>query len=204
VWSVGRNGPKGLDECRFIEHWLVTNNNAEHFWTGAGGTTQFAVIVDGVERAQCPVAVPGRCEFFLPAGGVGGDVTPYVYFAYNAEQLAVINTSADRWMPLAGLITINNVAGGAPVPVGDPALFGNPATVGDIGRLAPGQCLLFTQGAPTGAPPPQPCTVIAQLAIDPALIFWGQAFGVDSITSEAPHSCPAGQADQLTLCIMPR
>lgn len=204
LWSVGRNGPKGLDECRFIEHWQVSTRGDTHFWTGAGGTTQFAVLAGGVERARCTVANPGRCEFYLPASGASGDVTPYVYFAYSADQLAIINTSTDRWMPLGSLIVINNHVNGAPVPVGDPTLFGRGQRVGDVSRLAPGQCLLFTNSQPTSDAPPAPCDVIARLDIGTDLIFWASAFGVRATTSPASHTCPAASPDALTLCIMPR
>jgi hypothetical protein len=206
VWSVGRNGPKGLDECRFIEHWLVTGNSGEHFWTGAGGTTQFALLQDGVERARCPVANPGTCEFYLSAEGTGGDVTEYVYFAYTEDRLAVINTSEDRWMPLAGLVVRNNYVPplGAAVNIASPDLFGNPNTVATIERLAPGQCLLFTNSSPEAQTPPQPCDVVARLDVGPSVIFWGAEFPVESITDSAPRSCPAATPGSTTLCILPR
>lgn len=205
VWAVGRNGPKGLDECPVIQNWLVTTNGSEHFWTGSGGTTQFSVIQNGVEVATCPVANPGRCAFYL-AGGVSDGVTEYVYFAYTSDRLAIINTSKDRWMPIARLVVRNNFVqpSGAPVNVGDPALFGNPEIVANIRRLAPGQCLLFTNSTPEAQTPPQPCDVVARLDIGTNLIFWGAEFPVESITDDAERSCPAATADRLTLCILPR
>ena len=39
MWSVGRNGPKGLDECAAIQNWLWTGVAGEHFWTGTNGAT---------------------------------------------------------------------------------------------------------------------------------------------------------------------
>jgi hypothetical protein len=205
VWSVGRNGPKGLDECRLIQNWLITTNTAEHFWTGAGGATQFTVLQNGVEVATCAVANPGRCEFFL-AANASDAVTEYVYFAYTASTLAIINTSEDRWMPIGALVVRNNYVApvGAPVPVGEPSLFGSPQTVASIPRLAPGQCLLFTNSTPESQTPPQPCDVIAQLDIGTNLIFWGAAFPVESITDDQERSCPAAIPGRLTLCIIPR
>ena len=206
LWSVGRNGPKGLDECRLIQTWRVTTNPAEHFWTGSGGTTQFSLSKAGEQVVTCDVANPGRCDFYLPTGVRGGESTEYVYFAYTSDQLAIINTSDDRWMDLNGLSVINNFAQplGATVAVGNPSLFGNPSIVADIRRLAPGQCLLFTNSSPQSDAPPQPCDPIARLNIAPNLIFWGAAFEVDSVTSERNHACPAGAADRLILCVMPR
>ncbi|MBZ0278783.1 MAG: PASTA domain-containing protein [Anaerolineae bacterium] len=207
VWSVGRNGPKGLDECSTIQNWLVTNNAGEHFWTGAGGVTQFSISQNGVERAVCPVANPGRCEFYLSGGGAAGDSTEYVYFAYTTDRLAVINTSTDQWMPLAGFQVLNNFAPpyGAGVNLADPSLFGGSISpVANVEQLAPGQCIFFTNSSPTQDAPPQPCDVIARLNVGASVIFWGAAFDVNSVTDDLPHSCPAAVEGRLTLCIMPR
>lgn len=206
VWSVGRNGPKGLDECPLIQNWLVTTNAGEHFWTGAGGTTRFNVTQNGVERAQCAVTNPGRCEFYLAAASAG-DSTPFVYFAYTADRLAIINRSTDQWMALAGFTLFNNFGAtpGAPIPVGDASLYGqsNISPIARLGQLAPGQCVLFTSGVIEAAAPPQECTIIAQLAVDPSLIFWGAAFEMQSSDGER-RSCPVATVDKLTVCIMPR
>jgi hypothetical protein len=207
IWSVGRNGPKGLDECDYIEHWLVTTNGGEHFWTGAGGTTRFALFHNGVERAVCQVANPGRCEFYLPAGGSAGDVTEHVYFAYTPDRLAIINNTEDKWMPLEGFRVLNNYAPplGAGVAVANPDLFGNNINpVANIGRLAPGQCIFFTNSSPEADSPPQPCDVVARLDIGASVIFWGADFPVESVTDDQPHTCPVATEGRLTLCIMPR
>jgi hypothetical protein len=42
------------------------------------------------------------------------------------------------------------------------------------------------------------------LDLDPNVNFWTQPFGVDSVTDEAAHTCPAAVADRLTICVMPR
>lgn len=208
IWSVSRNGPKGLDECEYIEHWLSTGNGGEHFWTGAGGTTWFALLQGGVERAVCEVASPGRCEFFLPGGGgPGADVTGHVYFAYTEDRLSIINNTEDRWMPLAGVLVRNNFAQpvGAAVNIADPSLFGsNLSPVANVQQLAPGQCILFTNSSPDAQNPPQPCDVVARLDIGASVIFWGAEFPVEGTTDDQPHMCPSATPGQLTLCIMPR
>ena len=205
VWSVGRNGPKGLDECSTIQNWLVTTNAAEHFWTGEGGTTQFNVLQNGVPRATCPVANPGRCEFYLSGSGAASDATDYVYFAYTSDRLAVINQSTDKWMALDGFYVVNNFAEtkGAPVYMGDPTLYTkHPPDVETVTRLAPGQCILYNRGTGTNSPP-QPCEVIAWLDIAPIAIFWGTDFGVMSSDGEQ-RTCPMPSAGRLTICVMPR
>ena len=206
IWSVGRNGPKGLDECPLIQRWIVTTNTNEHFWTGSGGTTAFNVMQGGVERAVCPIANPGRCEFFLPGGARTGAVTPYVYFAYTPDRLAIINNSEDRWMAIGNLVVRNEFAQprGAAVNVGQPATFGSPDTLGEINRLAPGQCLLFTNSSPTAEQAPEECDIVARLDIAPSLIFWGANFPVESISDDTARSCPAATEGHLTLCVLPR
>jgi hypothetical protein len=206
VWSVGRNGPKGIDDCSTIQNWLVTTNGAEHFWTGAGGTTQFQVLQNGVTRATCAVANPGRCDFFLAGGNGAGDATAYVYFAYNADYLAIINQSENQWMALGGysVLNYNSDVVGAPVPVGDPSLYTRfPPDVEDVTRLAPNQCILFLKASLTTDQLPQPCQMIAKVPIGDQFIFWGSAFGVVG-SDGRERTCPAGDPTKLTICVMPR
>lgn len=206
VWSVGRNGAKALDDCSTIQNWLVTTNSAEHFWTGAGGTTQFNVLQNGVARATCAVTNPGRCDFFLSGGSGAGDVTEYVYMAYGADQLAIINQSPDQWMALAGYTVLNyfSPTQGAPVPVGDATLYTRfPPDVEDVTRLAPGQCILFSKASIETETPPQPCEIISKLLIGDDLIFWGAGFGMLGSDGNE-RTCPVGAADRLTICVMPR
>lgn len=207
IWSVNRNGSKGLDECDYIEHWLTTTNGGEHFWTGAGGTTQFVVTQNGIERAVCPIGGVQRCAFYLPAGGSSADVTQHVYFAYTPDRLAVINNTSDKWMPLAGLRVLNNYVEprGASIDFTIRSLYGsNLSPVANINQLAPGQCIFFTNSAASSEEPPQPCDVVARLDIGTSVIFWGADFPVESATDDQPHVCPVPEAGRLTLCIMPR
>jgi len=212
LWAVRRTGPSRPAECEAIQRWLSTVNPAVHFWTGANGVTRFSVAYGGIERATCPGAAPGagqsRCAFFLPVGAAAGDVTEYVYLAYTTDRLIVLNQAQDRWMPLSGLKLYNfnpNVAiRGAEIGIGDPGLYLIINAAADVSRLAPGQCLLFTNSSPEATTPPQPCEIIARLSVDPNLVFWAANFEVGSVTDGQRHTCPAASADRLTLCIMPR
>ena len=212
LWAEPRSAPEKPAECADVQRWMSTANTSAHFWTGTNGVTRFNVVYDGVERAICEGATRGQgrkeCAFFLPAGAAGGDTTAYVYLAYTTDRLIVLNQSADRWMPLSGIIIYNynpNVSvPGAELPVGDPTLFGNPDTVGDITRLAPGQCLLYSNSNQDAAYPPQDCDVIARLDINPGLIFWAANFEVSGITDSQRRACPAATEGKLTICIMPR
>jgi hypothetical protein len=206
IWSVPRGEPKDVPECPSNIFWLTTQYQEAHFWTGAYGATQFRVEQNGIERALCPIVNPGRCEFFLAAGGSAGEVAGYVYFAYTPDQLVVRNPSDNQWMLLDGVQIVNNAppVAGSTFAFGDPAVFGSPQTIGRINRLAPGQCLLYTGSVTIGDTLPESCDVVARLDLDPSVNFWIQPFGVNSVTDDEPHSCPAAIPEKLTICMMPR
>jgi hypothetical protein len=212
LWAEPRSGPERPAECAGVQRWLSTVNTSVHFWTGLNGVTRFNVVYDGVERAVCEGAARGQgqkqCAFFLPAGTAGGDATGYVYLAYTADRLIVLNQSGDRWMPLAQTTIYNYNPNasvrGAHLIIGDPELFNSPDIVADITRLAPGQCLMYTNRSPEVTSPPEACDVIARLDIDPKLIFWAADFEVGSATDGQRHSCPAATAGKMTICVMPR
>jgi hypothetical protein len=199
LWSVGRNGPKDVDGCPGSMFWLTTNNTGEHFWTGAGGATQFEVLQEGVQRAVCPVSATGRCTFFL-SGGTSDETTAYIYLAYTRDKFIVFNQSPDRWMPIASLNIVD--ANGGINPIGNPVSYGNPDIIGSIERLAPGQCLYVRNNAE--GPPPQACNVIYELAVNVDFVLWYSDFIVSSVTDGRQRTCPAAQEGRLTLCIVPR
>jgi hypothetical protein len=204
MWSVGRNGPKGLDECAVIQNWLWTGAAGEHFWTGENGATQFSVIQNGIERGRCTIGA-GRCELYL-AVDQAADVTGYLYFSYAADRLVVWNNSPDQWMALRGVAINNYAIPGGPygLTLDDPALYGQTVNpVADLSRLAPGQCLLFTAANPGVSAPPERCTVIASLAVAPDLIFWAADFGVIDPATGQERTCAAASPDGLRLCILP-
>ncbi|MCD4684443.1 MAG: PASTA domain-containing protein [Anaerolineae bacterium] len=212
LWAVRRTGPDRPPDCEGIQNWLSTVNTAVHFWTETNGVTQFRVLQDGVERAVCGAAVEGgglqECSFFIANGAAADDVTAYIYLAYTTDRLIVFNQSTDKWMALGQTSILNynpNLAqAGIPLTVGDPALFGDPDIVANIRRLAPGQCLLYTNRSPDVTGPPQDCAVIARLDLDPTLIFWAADFEIASATDGQRHKCLAAREGALTICVMPR
>jgi hypothetical protein len=210
LWSVTRYDAKATDGCERIQNWLVSSRNtAEHFWTGANGITRFNVVQNGVERATCPAAAVGAdetlCEVFFPTD-VNDEATPFVYFAYTPHELIILNPSQDQWMPLEGVQILNNMpdVAGTTFAFADPAVFDNPETFGVINRLAPGQCLLYTNNDPASTNTPKPCDVIAHRDLTPNVVFWSMAFGLDSVTNDEAQSCPPATEGHVTLCIMPR
>jgi hypothetical protein len=207
VWSVGRNGPKGLDECFAIQNWLITRNPQEHFWTGREGTTQFTVSQHGVQQAVCSIGGVARCDFYLDELGNSGEITSFVRFSYTQDWLVIHNTSDDQWMLLDDFTLYNNFGGaaGLPIPMGDSSLYGEVNPVAQVNQLAPGQCLRFLHTAPTGTGPAAPdCLVAGQLTVDANIRFWGGAFEFISLSDQRRRSCPAETRDRVTVCIMPR
>ena len=95
--------------------------------------------------------------------------------------------------------------GGLALNVADPSLYGaNVNPVARLGQLAPGQCLFFTNTAPTSQQPPEDCDVIARFDMGASIIFWGAAFELDSASDGRRRSCPAATDGRLTICVMPR
>lgn len=210
VWSVPRGDAKQVEGCESI-FWLTTNNAAEHAWTTLNNVTAFNLVQNGEVRATCPAAPantePLRCDAYLPAPDQAEE-TPFVYFAYMDDVFVVANPTADQWMPLRATVVFNfnpNISvPGAGVPLGDPSLYGDTGRVEDVGRLAPGECVLLTRGTLDRATLPIPCRVIAQLGIDPTLIFWATPFELESVSDGLRRACPASTPGKPTLCILPR
>ncbi len=216
VWTVPRNGPKGVEECQFIQNFLTDTQPGEHFWTQSNGVQSFVVLEDGVERVTCPAADtsnqdnPLQCEFYLDGANAAQDITEYLYFAYTTDAITIINQSTDKWMPTGRTPIINNNPAlsedGIEFTFGDPAVFLNPETIiGDVTQLAPGQCIMLTTNHPDGLDtPPQPCFVIAQRDLAETAAFWLWNFDVDSATDGQRRQCPQATPDRPTLCIIPQ
>lgn len=214
MWSISRSGPKTLEECSFIQNWLSTTNSAEHFWTTtAGGTTEFNVRQGGASRATCSAAPPNSqeqpttCEFYLPAGGQGGNIAEYVYLVYDTTRFLLVNNAPDEWMR-TNQTTIHNAnpnrgALGASFVVGDPAIFGSPDIVAQINRLAPSQCLLYKSADASTDGLPENCDIIAQLDLPTDQLFWSFDFELEGREGER-FICPAAVEGKRVICAMPR
>jgi hypothetical protein len=214
IWAVSRSEPKIIDGCSSIQNWRWTGNTGEHFWTTSSGVSRFSVTDGGIQQAVCNAAPPGsetqplRCDISLAGGSLAGQATDYVYFAYTPESFVFVNQSTDQWMPTEQTTIYNYNPGlsaqGLAIHAGDPALYGNPFTVADIRRLAPGQCLLFTSENPD-AVLPTPCEVVARLSTSTNLAFWLASFQVsNSSDDEVRRNCPAAEPDKTVVCILPR
>jgi hypothetical protein len=91
---------------------------------------------------------------------------------------------------------------GASLRYGDPAVYGNPDLVGEVSRLAPGQCLVMSTD--TSAQAPEECSVIARLDTAASVAFWLADFEIEGANSSQRYTCPAAVEGRLTVCIMPQ
>lgn len=200
-WSVGRSASKDVPECGPSIMWKWNTNPSDHFWTGGNGATQFNVVQDGVLRATCAIAFPGRCEFFL-ASSATPEVTEYVYIAYTPDAWIIFNNTSDRWMFLEGIFFSTSISTpGNQMP--EAIVATSPDTVlGNTLHLAPNQCLYVTDRSATQlADLPVPCDIVAHFAFDN---YWSAPLFVTSATDGRQRTCPAATAGHLTLCILPR
>lgn len=216
VWTIPRNGPKGLEECRLIQNFIAYTTPDEHFWTQTNGVQNFVILENGVERANCPAASNGsqnnplQCGFYIDGANSANIVTPYLYFAYTTDAIVIINQSNDKWMPTdrTEIFNFNPGVGegGVAFIFGDRVLFENvEMIIGDITQLAPGQCIMLTANHPDGMDtPPQPCNIIAQRDLSPQIAFWLAEFEIDSATDNQRRKCPKATQGVPTLCIIPQ
>ena len=214
MWSIARSGgPKEVAGCTDFQ-WRSTQIKEFHFWTQANGVVRFTVTQSGVQRTVCEAAPVGSqdspltCEFYLAGGGAANDVAPFLYFAYTPDAVALINATDSQWM-LTNETTLYNfnpalTTPGAGLKMGDPELLREEFRValGDVTRLAPGQCIVLTTS--DAAQTPQDCDVIAQRALSPDVAFWAAPFEIESVTQGERYTCPAATANKLTRCIIPR
>jgi hypothetical protein len=217
LWSIARNQPKEIEGCDGTISWRSTQNTAIHFWTQVSSVQRFQVVEDGIERAICEAAPPASqdspktCEFYIAGGSSGSsDLTPYIYLAYTRDAIIFHNNSLDKWMITNQTTFVNNnpqlATPGVSLVFGDTNLLGDDFRVGlgDITRLAPQQCIMFTLEGSDVSSPPEECALIARRALAPDIAFWVADFGVQSSTDGRERTCPAALPNRMTLCILPR
>lgn len=217
IWSIARNEPKDVAGCDSYL-WRSTRDTTVHFWTQVNNVQNFSVLDNGVERTVCPAAPrnsqdnPTVCEVYISGGGSAsdGDVAPFIYLAYNSSAIAFINTTQDQWMMTNQTTLLNynpNLSTlGVTLIFGDTNLLREEYRigVGEVTRLAPQQCIMFTSIGTTVNEPPQNCMVIAQRPLDETVAFWLADFIVHSNTTETELTCPAARNEEVIICIGPR
>lgn len=215
LWAVARNSPKDVAGCGSLL-WRSSNNPALHFWTQASGAVRFSVQEAGIERATCAAAPansedsPLTCEFYLAGGSAANDSAPFIYMAYTPRAIVFLNPTSDQWLSTTQTTLYNYNPGlsapGAPLIPGDSNVLREEfrRNLGQIGRLAPGQCIAYTVAGAEDATLPEECRIVALRSFTPDIAFWLADFEVESATDGERRTCPAALEGRLTRCIVPR
>lgn len=211
IWSDAADSSKPVPACeRGVRNWFSTILPERHFWTGANGADRFTVSYRNAVVGTCPT-FRGRnertCPLRVRLDASDTDTAEYLYFVYTTNELAVLNPSASRWMPLDNVQIENH-------NLDDLAQLPRIAALGDDTRLAPGECLLFSapieEEATSDAESATPTAVTDHLSEECFSVgqatftvsrFWGGAFPVRG-TSE--RTCPPAQRGQRVICMIPR
>jgi hypothetical protein len=208
IWSINRSDPKATEGCNSI-YWLTRRDTALHFWTQDNGVSEFSMLLGGIELVTCPAAPSGSqdnpltCEFFFPGGLSPSSInTAFLYFVYTSNYLAVVNTADDLWMPLDQTPILDTNSQNSFL-FSASELYGDQEIVGDINRLAPGQCIVFTVGEINPVAPDLCDNVIVQQAVTSGTAIWINGFKVQSSVDEKRRVCPPAR-DRLNLCVMQR
>ena len=214
IWSINRSNAKDVAGCDST-NWRTTTNTGAHFWTHTSGATQFNVIENGIERVICPTAgagtqdAPLTCEFYMAGGGIGNDSTEFIYLTYTEHALAFVNVSEDKWMPTNRTQLYNYNPALAVQGVG--GILGDPEVLreehrkglGDVTRLAPGQCIVYTIKESGVKDSPVECDVVARRSLARDVVVWVADFEVESRDGRI-QKCPAATENKLTRCIVGR
>lgn len=212
LWSVDRGDVEEIGGCDSVYGRTLTDPN-EYFWTETSGATEFAIIENGIERTTCPVASAGTedaplyCDFYLAGGGVGYDDADYMYLVYSDKAMAIINTSEDQWMPTDQTLFYNHNPGLAIRDVagilGDTEVLREEHHVGlgEVTRLAPNQCLVFTVQGSGVNESPEPCDVVAQRALSGDVVVWLTDFEAESRFDGSIVICPDSITGELIRCV---
>lgn len=211
IWSDAADSSKPMSACeRGVRNWFSTILPERHFWTGDNGANRFIVSYRNTVVGTCPT-FRGRnertCPLRLRLDAADTDTAEYLYFIYTTDELAILNPSVSRWMPLENVQVEDH-------SLDDLAQLPRIAALGDDTRLAPGECLLFdapadeaTSSDSESATPPasvdhlnEDCFSVGQATFTVGK-FWGGTFSVRG-TSE--RTCPPALPRQRVICMIPR
>ncbi len=198
IWSVNRVAGRELPVCDDTD-WLAALSTQVHFWTEG----HFIVRLSTGEVITCPPAdvIIVTCQLTPSSAPPAADLARLVY---DTDQLAIINPSSDQWLPLERTVIYNfNPAAefvGLPIIPGNPEVYDNAPTIGDLTRLAPNQCYLFAPADISQPVTPEYCDVIARSTPAEGDVFWRHDFDVLSFARGTTQNCPAATEDDITVC----
>jgi hypothetical protein len=179
-------------DCATLTRQVVATQPIKQFWT----TGTFTIEQNGITVATC-IASP--CNLTIPQGD-NPDQAAYLSFQYRTNYLTVRNPS-DRWMTLTEItingrngkkFTLGTVQDKAP---GDVLWAGS--------RLAPGQCIVYSE-LDIGSLPPYDCAVVAYVKLPAGTGFWQRGFSITAPSTRRTSACGAPLPGLLSICRVPR
>lgn len=195
IWSFNEENALQIPECDVVQGGsgvLSRPNAADQFWIGDGF---FDVTQNGVHRGRCEHA-DGRCRVWVSLTEDAEDTAPYIYMLYDAQQLMIVNNSQSQWMDVSRVELANLTS------LTDESLW-DTIIIPDLERLAPNQCLWFTEDVTLTAL--VECDVIATQETSTPAIFWDESFIVTfaEAADDETNQCPAA-SDTETICLLER
>lgn len=176
-----------------VQVWMISTSRL--FWQA---TEPFLVTRNGNILKSCPPTT-GECSVAVPQGD-DPDTTAYLQFRYRESYLAVRNET-EQWMALRGVILVGRNGKRLKLDAMDNLTAGDVPWPGQ--RLAPGQCVVFSDREP-GQLPPYDCDVVGYIRLAADANAWLSGFDVLNTTNNQRTNCKPPDLTAISLCVVPR
>lgn len=192
AWTFNEINGYRLPDCESVQGGILNLvDRSQQFWRNEDS---FDVFQNGIHRATCQQS-DGTCTLWVSPTVIAEEIAPYIYFIYDTEQWIVYNNSATQWIDLSQ-VSINDQQ------VLADARNWDSIRIADLERLAPNQCLRFTQNAELETL--TDCDEIAVQEVAVEGVFWIDSFTVnDSLNVRQARQCPASLGER-TICLLGR
>jgi hypothetical protein len=186
-------------DCTTLKRNIQATQTVQHFWRDPIGS--FRLEQNGNQLVECQIASK-QCDLTLPQGENTGDYTDYMVFSYRSTHFTVRNESPQQWMTLSDMDLVGRITGKRfsfekvqPITRGDVPWDGQ--------RLAPGQCIVYSE-LDLGSLPPYNCKVVGYVKIEKGAAFWTRGFTTIGKLSRRYSQCDQAPEGKASVCIVPR
>jgi hypothetical protein len=143
---------------------------------------------------------PGTCNIYLPQGD-DPERTNYLTIQYRTNHFDIRNETTDHWMYLSNFVGISRDGKSFNLDTTQNMTTGDVPWAG--GRLAPGQCVIYSE-LDVNSLPPFDCTVVGYIRLTKGASFWLNGFTAGNTFNGRRAICPAPRPGLLTICVVPR
>lgn len=196
AWSFDIQSFIEISGCEFIQGGSIVNitNPDEQFWIN---NESFEVFQNGIHRGRC-VTADGGCQLWLSPLVIAEDIAPYILLIYDMNELVIYNSSDSQWMD------INHIAFNDSAAILSDVRNWDAVAYPDIARLAPGQCVRFTNNLTDDNESIENCFTLARQDTSEADMFWTEGFIVnDTLKGTHRETCPPA-SNERTICLFGR